>query len=61
MIQHLHTVIVYDRNLQNYMRNNLKRYEKVFIEGYLNYQKCKIDDNTNRMSGNIVALHIEKT
>lgn len=61
MTEHVHTVIVYDHNLQKYMRNNLNRYDQIFIEGYLNYQNCKTDNGTNRMSGNIVAIYIEKT
>lgn len=58
--QYSHTVIVYDEAIRNYVRNNLQRYDKVFIEGYLNYQKCKTDGGSNLMSGNIVALHIER-
>ncbi|XP_055320108.1 uncharacterized protein LOC129577329 [Sitodiplosis mosellana] len=61
MVQHSHTVIVYDRNVQNYIRRHLARYDGLFIEGYLNYQKCETDDGSTRMSGNIVAVHIEKT
>lgn len=47
--------------MQNYIRNHLARYDGVFIEGYLNYQKCETSDGNTRMSGNIVAIHIEKT
>lgn len=61
MIQYSHTVIVYDRNVQDYIRKHLSRYDGVFIEGYLNYQKCETNEGSTRMSGNIVAIQIEKT
>lgn len=59
-IQHSHTVIAHDAQVRNYLRNHLNRYDKVSIDGYLNYQPVETNDGTNRMAGNIMAVHIEK-
>lgn len=59
-IEHSHSVIATDPDLQHYIRTNLNQYDKVFVEGYLNYQQAQTDDGT-RMSGNIIAVNIEKT
>lgn len=56
-----HTVIVDDAEQIEYVRRNLRQYDKVFVEGYLNYQQCVTEDGEPRMSGAIFAVQIEKT
>lgn len=56
-----HDIVVFDRIVQDYIRNNVSQYDGIFIEGYLNYSKLYTNEGTSRVSGNIVAIHIEKT
>lgn len=58
-IEHSHSIIVSDPDLQRYIRTHLSQYDRVFVEGYLNYQQTQTERGT-RMSGNIIAIHIEK-
>lgn len=54
-----HSVIVTDKKLQNYAKLRLMRGDRIFIEGYLNYDSCETSKGNIRMCGNIMAVHIE--
>lgn len=59
-IEHSHSVIVNDPDMQRYIQTNLTKYDRVFIEGNLNYRPTQAENGKQRMSGNIFAIHIEK-
>lgn len=57
--EHSHSIIASDSDLKRYIQTHLNQYDKVFIEGYLNYQKTQTE-KSQRMSGNIIPVRIEK-
>lgn len=56
----LYNVYVHDRNLIDYVKNNVTRRDRVFVNGFLNY-KPEIDENgAKAFSGYIEATKILK-
>lgn len=54
------SVFVYNETLCNIVRNQLKRLDRVRIEGVLKYKACVDDTGKKRYKGFVVATKISK-
>lgn len=56
----MYNVYVHDRNLINYVKENLKRRDRVFLNGFLNYKPEIDQDGKKAFSGFVEATNILK-
>lgn len=60
-LKHSHSVVVADSKLQDYIRSsNIAQYDRIFLEGALNYKRVLLENGNQRICGNIIPIHIEK-
>lgn len=60
IITEFHRVIVYDQPVINVVRNNLKKYDRVQIDGKISYMPYKNTDGKTAHGGFIVAQSINR-
>lgn len=56
----LYPITVKDDKLQKYVRENLSQDDKVFIEGYLSYDKNQSNGGNSIKYGRVIATQLEK-
>lgn len=60
IITEFHPIIVYDQSLNDMVRNNLKKYDNVQIDGKISYMPYKSADGKTTHGGFIEAQSINR-